>query len=131
MTDEFIHRIAKLMEEQAVAYTRLDSACVQLSGALVRGEPSVIESLTRAGESELLRMRSRLVEIMGGLAAFADARESAPGAHPLSADARAGFESASGTLSGAAGSGTWTVPSLGCSGRWTAQRRSPTTAQAS
>ena len=38
--------------------------------------------------------------------------------------------SASGRMSGASGSGGWTVSSLGCSGRWTAQRRSGATAQA-
>jgi hypothetical protein len=36
---------------------------------------------------------------------------------------------ASGKLSGAAGSGTWTVSTLGCSGSWTAQRQ-PVTARA-
>lgn len=30
---------------------------------------------------------------------------------------------ASGKLSGASGSGSWNVSALGCSGRWTAQRR--------
>ena len=39
--------------------------------------------------------------------------------------------SASGTLSGASGSGTWAVPSLGCSGQWTAQRQATVTAHAS
>ena len=34
--------------------------------------------------------------------------------------------SASGKLSGGSGSGSWTVSSLGCSGRWTAQRRTVT-----
>jgi hypothetical protein len=33
---------------------------------------------------------------------------------------------ASGRLSGASGSGAWSVSSLGCSGRWTAQRRTLT-----
>jgi hypothetical protein len=33
---------------------------------------------------------------------------------------------ASGKLSGASGSGTWTVATLGCSGSWTAQRRTLT-----
>ena len=37
---------------------------------------------------------------------------------------------ASGKLSGSSGSGSWAVSSLGCSGRWTAQRRSTVTAQA-
>ena len=36
---------------------------------------------------------------------------------------------ASGKLSGASGSGTWTVSTLGCSGSWTAQRQ-PVTARA-
>jgi hypothetical protein len=34
--------------------------------------------------------------------------------------------SASGRLLGTSGSGSWTVSSLGCSGRWTAQRRTLT-----
>ena len=34
--------------------------------------------------------------------------------------------SASGKLSGGSGSGSWSVSSLGCSGRWTAQRRTVT-----
>jgi hypothetical protein len=34
--------------------------------------------------------------------------------------------SASGKLSGSSGSGSWTVASLGCSGRWTAHRRTLT-----
>ena len=33
---------------------------------------------------------------------------------------------ASGKLSGSSGSGSWAVSSLGCSGRWTAQRRTVT-----
>jgi hypothetical protein len=33
---------------------------------------------------------------------------------------------ASGKLSGSSGSGSWSVSSLGCSGRWTAQRRTLT-----
>jgi hypothetical protein len=33
---------------------------------------------------------------------------------------------ASGKLSGTSGSGSWLVSSLGCSGRWTAQRRTVT-----
>ena len=34
--------------------------------------------------------------------------------------------SASGKLSGASGSGSWAVASMGCSGRWTAQRQTVT-----
>ncbi len=83
------------MREQADAYGRLEAACQQLASALVRGEPSVIESLVRAGESEMLRMRSRLVQITLSLTAFADARSQASEPRPVAADARAAFESAS------------------------------------
>ncbi len=99
MSDELIQRAAKLMREQAAAYRQLDAACAQLGAALVRGEPSVVESLTRAGESELLRMRARLVEVMSALTAFADARASAPAeSSSIGAEARAMFESASGEM---------------------------------
>ena len=83
------------MREQAAAYRQLDAACAQLSAALVRGEPSLIESVTGVGESELLRMRSRLVQIMSALTAFAEARAGAGGGGALSAETRATFESAS------------------------------------
>ena len=86
------------MQEQAAAYGRLDSACAQLSAALVRGEPSVVESLTRAGEGELLKMRSRLLQLMSALTAFADARAKSPENSKLSAETRELFESASGEL---------------------------------
>ena len=59
MLDELIQNAAKLMREQAAAYRRLDSACHQLAAALVSGQPETIESLTRAGEGELLKMRYR------------------------------------------------------------------------
>jgi hypothetical protein len=40
---------------------------------------------------------------------------------------RAGVQgSASGKLSGSSGSGSWAVSSLGCTGRWTAQRQTVT-----
>ena len=40
---------------------------------------------------------------------------------------RAGVQgSASGKLSGSSGAGSWTVSSLGCTGRWTAQRQTVT-----
>ncbi len=118
MQDELIQHAARLMREQALAYTRLESACNQLTGALVRGKPETLESLSRAGESELMRMRARLVEIMSMLAAFADARRStanspqqfsadaketnAPQHAPLSKDTRELFEQASKELFDAA-----------------------------
>jgi len=118
MQDDLIQHAARLMREQATAYARLESACNQLAAALVRGQPETLESLSRAGESELTRMRSRLVEIMSMLAAFADARRSpanspqqtsadatltnAPQHAPLSKETRELFEQASNQLFDAA-----------------------------
>ena len=98
MLDDLIYQAAKLMQEQAAAYARLDASCAQLSASLVRGAPAVIESLTRAGESEMLRMRGRLVQIMNTLTAFADARAAVSDGNPLSVEARAAFETASNNL---------------------------------
>lgn len=83
------------MQEQRDAYARLDDACAQLNAALVRGEPSAIESLTRAGESEMLRMRSRLLQLMSTLTAFADSRAKSPENSKLTTETRQSFESAS------------------------------------
>src|SRR3954468_21210902 len=98
MSDTLIRQAAHLMQEQAAAYGRLEAACAQLNAALVRGEPSAIESLTRAGEGELLKMRSRLLQLMGALTAFADSRAKSPEGSQLSAETRELFESASGEL---------------------------------
>jgi ATP-dependent Clp protease ATP-binding subunit ClpA len=102
MSDTLIQQAARLMQEQAAAYGRLNTACSQLGAALVRGEPSVIESLTRAGESEMLKMRSRLLQLMSTLTTFADARAKSPESSKLTAETRAMFESASGELTRAA-----------------------------
>ena len=98
MSDTLIRQAAHLMQEQAAAYGRLEAACAQLNTALVRGEPSVIESLTRAGEGELLKMRSRLLQLMSALTAFADARANSSEESRLSPETRELFESASGEL---------------------------------
>lgn len=110
MFEDLITRAATLMQEQADAYRRLEAACAQLSAAMVRGVPEQIESFSRAGESELLRMRSRLGEIMGTLSAFAEQRAAAneiankPATigeqtpSPLAAEARLAFENASNEL---------------------------------
>lgn len=100
MLEELITRAAALMQEQADAYRRLDAACAQLSAAMTRGTPEQIESFTRAGESELLRMRSRLVEIVGTLSTFAEKRAASEGAPvmPLASEARSVFETASDEL---------------------------------
>jgi hypothetical protein len=83
------------MTEQAAAYRRLDSACHQLTAALIKGQPETIESLTRAGEGELLKMRARLVQLMSALAAFADARAAGEKQATLSIETRTRFRDAS------------------------------------
>lgn len=98
MSDTLIQQVARLMQEQVAAYERLNTACAQLCGALVRGEPSLIESLTRAGESELLRMRSRLLQLMSALTAFSDSRAKSPDDNKLTVETRELFESASNEL---------------------------------
>lgn len=94
MHDELIRKVADLMSEQTAAYQRLESAAGQLSAALVRGEPAVVESLSKAGESELLRMRSRLLEITTALTAFAESRARETEKTALGSEAREQFETA-------------------------------------
>lgn len=101
-TDQLILEAADLMRQQAEAYGRLDAICLQLVAGLAQNGSTLVEGLVRAGESELLRMRARLVQIMGVLNRFADARASAEGAGPVAPDARAAFETASGELMTAA-----------------------------
>ncbi|MEP6900292.1 MAG: hypothetical protein ABJA66_01000, partial [Actinomycetota bacterium] len=69
MQEDLIKKIANLMTEQATAFTSLDSLTKQLIVALVRSEPNNIESLSRTGETELMRMRARLLEITTTLTA--------------------------------------------------------------
>jgi hypothetical protein len=59
---------------------------------LTRGEPNSIESLTRAGESELLRMRSRLLEITSALTKFSEMRAGQTEKTSLAPDVREQFE---------------------------------------
>lgn len=94
MQNDLIRTVAGLMTEQSAAYSRLESAATQLAGALVSGEPSRIESLTKAGETELLRMRSRLLEITSALTNFAEMRASQPEKTTLDASAREQFDTA-------------------------------------
>lgn len=100
MQDELIRRAASLMAEQTAAYGRLTSLCAQMLAALVRDAPETIESLVRAGDAELHKMRARLVELVNTLAAFADARAAGP--QPISDEARDLFERASADLMRAA-----------------------------
>ncbi len=92
MQDDLIRKVANLMSEQTSAYTRLESATNQLSAVMMRGEPHAVEILTKAGEKELLTMRSRLLEITSALTAFAEIRAGQPEKIPLNSEARASFE---------------------------------------
>ena len=98
MQNDLVKKVAALMNEQSSAYSRLETATAQLAAALVRGEPNVVESLTRAGETELTRMRSRLLEITSALTAFAEYRASLAEKTPLDADVRDEFDRAAQSL---------------------------------
>ncbi len=104
--DEILARVAHQMREQQQGYARLESIARNLSAQLVGGTPEAIEIVVKAGDAELLKMRSRLFEIMNSLTAFAEARrtnanatmdESAATA-TLSHERRAEFETASNAL---------------------------------
>jgi hypothetical protein len=103
MLDDLIQNAVRLMREQAEGYRRLQSASSQLGAALVSGQPELIESHTRAGEEELLRMRVRLVHLMTALAAFADGQAGKQPQSALGAETRAAFREASDDLFRAAG----------------------------
>lgn len=64
----------------------------------------MVESLTRAGEAELLRMRSRLLDITSLLTRVAEGRSPHTEHLPLNPERRADFESAARLLIDAAGS---------------------------
>lgn len=97
-----IREATELMQEQANDYLHLESSCVKLCEELIQGEPASIENLTRTGEAALFRMRSRLLRIIRALTLFAEARANSPEKVSLSAEARAAFENASGSLMNAA-----------------------------
>lgn len=92
MQDEIIRNVAQLMTEQTAAYASLESLTTQLIGALTRCEAGQIESLSRAGETEMFRMRARLFEITSALTEFTAMRARQTDAQPLDADAREKFE---------------------------------------
>lgn len=97
MCDELVQAATRLMNEQADDFSKLEAACRRLTEALVKGEPSAIDSLTRAGEVELLQMRARLVRIIQSLTTFAETRAASP-QQKLSPESRADFEAASKSL---------------------------------
>lgn len=98
MHDDLIRKVADLMSEQAAAYTRLEAATAQLVVALVAGKPDNIEALARTGESELLKMRSRLLQITAALTSFADSRSLEAEKSPLGGEAREQFEKSAKSL---------------------------------
>lgn len=72
--DNILASVSNFMNEQAEAYSVLDSATRKLSNALVQSDLPLIDKYTREGESELTRMRSRMLEIMSALTQFAEQR---------------------------------------------------------
>jgi hypothetical protein len=104
MQNELIQKVATLMADQTTAYNRLQSAAKQLSAALVQGEPDTIESLSRAGETELMRMRARLLEMISALTEFSEMRAAETEKAPLDKMIREQFDTSAKQLLEAAGS---------------------------
>ncbi len=102
MGEELILQATELMHEQTQAYGRLSTACTQLTAALAESNPEQVSTLARAGETELLEMRARLLRLMFKLTTFADLRAAAPTGVPISQPVREGFSQASSQLQTAA-----------------------------
>lgn len=98
MQEELIRKIADMMMAQSSAYASLESLTLQLVSALTRCEAHEVEALTRAGESALFRMRSRLLEITSALTLFAESRVDQTEPTGLDAQTRELFESAANGL---------------------------------
>jgi hypothetical protein len=94
MQNELIQKVANLMGEQTSAYVRLQLTASQLGTALMQGEPDTIDSLSRAGETELMRMRARLLEIISALTEFSEMRADDSEKLPLEKFIREQFDSA-------------------------------------
>ena len=78
-----------------------------------------------SGASQTLTVQDGRVRA-GGSGVSVSGQVGAGGAVSLALQKGPAQGTASGKLSGASGSGTWTVSTLGCSGSWTAQRRTVT-----
>ena len=78
-----------------------------------------------SGASQTLTVQDGRVRA-GGSGVSVSGQVGAGGAVSLALQKGPAQGTASGKLSGASGSGTWTVSMLGCSGSWTAQRRTIT-----
>ncbi len=92
MQNELIQKVANLMSEQAQAYSRLQKTTKNLQASLIQGDVTQIEKLTREGESELLWMRSRLLEITSELTHFAETRATQAENQPLEENIREEFD---------------------------------------
>ncbi len=102
MSEELILQATELMQEQTQAYERLHAACTQLTTALAQSNIELTSTVVRAGETELLEMRARLLRLMFKLTRFADLRAAAPTGVPISPPVRAAFSRASSELQTAA-----------------------------
>lgn len=98
MQEELILKIANLMTEQSFGFRSLENVTNQLNAALVRSEPNAIENLSRAGETELMRMRSRLLEITNSLTAFSELNRQENAPNKIGAEVREKFETAANNL---------------------------------
>ena len=78
-----------------------------------------------SGASQTLTVQEGRVRA-GGSGVSVSGQVGATGSVTLALQKGPAQGTASGKLSGASGSGTWTVSTLGCSGSWTAQRRTVT-----
>lgn len=94
MQNDLIKQVAALMNEQAEAYERLETATKSLTSALTNGNTNLIESLTKSGEAELTKMRSRLLEITSTLTKFAESRQQQENNTPLTPEVRDEFDEA-------------------------------------
>jgi hypothetical protein len=102
MQNELIQKVANLMSDQTSAYERLLSATNQLAAAMTHGEPGTVESLSRAGETELMRMRARLLEMISALTDFSEMRAEEAEKTPLDKTVREQFDGAAKQLIDAA-----------------------------
>ncbi len=86
------------MAEQSTAYASLGSLTAHLISSLTVCDPNKIESLSRAGESELFRMRSRLLKITSLLTQFADLKAGHTEPTPIDTEIREEFEKSANAL---------------------------------
>ena len=94
--NKILASVAEFMREQSEAYENLDAITRKLSNALVQSDLPLIEKYTKKGESELTRMRSKLLDIMSSLTKFAEQRSSED--QKLEAQTKESFEACASEL---------------------------------